>query len=286
MTEIRISIQTKQTEIPPTEPTTRVTLGTEVYMLKEDREVFGGIRSCAACPAVMVLKNDSHVFLTEQWQYYLVAINYNMPPEDVMGNLWYKTAYTNGTGFGDSNDPRANWVSRQRLDAKSPQFDKVRSNVRCVISGVEIYNVVQAMKDVQSVLQGFLWSKKGTLQMARQALISQNMLKVKTFDASKLPPLKEGKSYPQSVSQISPDDYLYLPQFNREMFLVANIVKPNGDVVQFDKGGLYNWTQDNTPYTFLPHISHPAYGDVLYPLNYLTKLGLDAPVPSPYRRMV
>lgn len=283
MSQVRINIKTRQTELPP--PSTTVTPGTVVYMLKEDQEVFGGIRSCAACPAVMTLKDDPHVFIDRQWQYYFVAINYNMPPTEVMVNLGYKTAYTNGTGFGDSSDPRANWITGQRLDAKSPQFDKVRSNVRCVISGVEQYSLVTAIKSAQNVLKSFLWAKKGTLQDVRQAILVQNMLKVRTFDSTKSPPLKAGRSYPQSVSEINPDDYLYLPQYNREMFLVANIVKPNGDVVQFDNGGLYDWTGDNTPYTFLPHISNPNYGDVLYPLAYLTNLGMDASVPRPYRRV-
>lgn len=282
MNSIQIKFSIKHNELP--EPSTTVTPGTISYMVREDGAVFGGIRSCAPCPAVMVLKDDPHVFIDRQWQYYCRAINYNQPLAYVVANFGYFLAYCNGTGFGDPADPRANWLTEQRLTEKPPQFDKVRTNVRNVLTGVERYSLVLALKRVQSSLQGFLRGKKTILRDILNVLISQNYLKVKTFDSTKPPPLKSGRTYPQSVEKINPDDYLYMPQFNREMFLVANIVKPDGKVVQFDNGGLYPWTQDNTPYTFLPHISNPNYGDVLYPLQYLSKLGLDAPVPSPYRR--
>jgi hypothetical protein len=115
-------------------------------------------------------------------------------------------------------------------------------------------------------------------------LTGKNVLKVQTFDSTKPPPLKEGRNYPSNISQINPDDYLYMPQYNREMFLVANIVSADSEVVQFPRGGLYSWTRDNTPYSFMPHVSHPGYGDILYPLDNLVKLPLGSPVPSPYRR--
>lgn len=282
MTNVKISIRSNHNQIPT--PSTTVTPGTVSYMVNEDGKVFGGIRSCAPCPAVMVLKDDPHVFIDRQLQYYCRAINYNQPIQYVIANFGYFLAYCNGTGFGNPSDPRANWLTGQRLDQKSPQFDKVRTNSRNVLTGTEQYSLVIALKSVQNRLQSILGGKKMILRTVLDGFLSKNVLKVATFDSTKPPPLKPGRMYPQSVEEINPDDYLYMPQYNREKFLVANIVRPDGKVVQFDNGGLYDWTGDNTPYTFLPHISNPAFGDVVYPLEYLTKLGLDAPVPSPYRR--
>jgi len=257
----------------------------QLYQVLEDVQIFGSVRSCAPCPAVITLHDDPHNFVSEQWQYYIRAINYNQALRYVVANYDYGLAYCNGTGFGDPSDPRANYYLRQNLDQKPPQFDKVRTNTRNVLTGTEIYNVTQAMRDTKNVLQAFLWSKKGTLGDVRQALISQNVLKVQTFDSTVLPPLKEGRSYPQSLSEINPDDYLYMPQYNREMFLVMNIVNKAGELVPFDNGALYPWTEEpNTPYAFFPHISNPKYGDVLYPLRFLKKLPIGSPVPSPYRR--
>ena len=82
---------------------------------------------------------------------------------------------------------------------------------------------------------------------------------------------------------MNPDDYLYLPEHDREKFLVANIVNNAGEVLQFPRGGLYSWTGDQTPYSFLPHISNHSYGDVLYPLANLLPIAASAPIPSPYR---
>jgi len=255
------------------------------YMVREDRDIFGGIRSCAPCPAVFVLKDDPHVYLDKQWQFYIRAINYNQELKYVIANFGFTLAYCNGTGFGDPADPRANFLTGQRLDQKLPQFDKVRTNSRSVLTGVEQYSLVQAIKDAKSLVQSFLERKSGTLRTVRESLTAKNMLKVTTFDGRKPPPLKPGRSYPDRVEDVNIDDYVYNPQLNREMFLVCNIVRPNGSVVQFDNGGLYSWTGDSTPYTFLPHISNPQFGDVTIPLSWLQKLPIGSPIPSPYRRL-
>lgn len=251
---IKIKVSIANQIIPPPEPTTTFSSGTVAYMHREDKSVFGYIRSCAPCPAVFTLKDDPHVFLDKQWQFYIRAINYNQDLQYVISNLGFQLAYCNGTGFGDPNDPRANWLTGQRLDKTNPQFDKVRTNSRCCLTGTE-------------VLINGRW-----------------FLDVKTFDSTRFPPLKAGRTYPTRVEDVNPDDYLFMPQYNREMFLVCNIVNSSGEVVQFDNGGLYDWTRDSTPYTFLPHISNPNYGKVLYPLENLIKLPTDSPVPSPYRR--
>lgn len=218
-------------------------------MHREDGEVFGGIRSCAPCPAVFWLKDDSHNPITKQWQYYLIAMNPAMDIEDVYLLLDNNLAFTNSMGFRNDGDPRQDWFHNRDLTAKPPQFHKVITCSRNVITGME----------------------------------QNGMLNVKTFDIRNAPPLKPGRFYPRNISEINPDDYLYLPRYSREMFIVANIVNREGEVVQFPRGGLYSWTNDNTPYSFLPLCSNPTYGPVLYPLSKLRKLPQDAPVPSPYR---
>lgn len=244
---LSIKISIKNNTLPA--PSTSFTPGITPYMHREDREVLGGIRSCAPCPAVFVLKDDNHNLITKQWQYYQIAINSSMTLENVALLLDNNLAFTNSTGLGNEGDPRADFFRNENLAHKPPQFDKVRTCSRNCVTGVE----------------------------------QNGMLNVKTFDIRFPPPLKPGKAYPRTIEEINPDDYLYLPRYNREMFLVANIVNGRGEVVQFPRGGLYSWTNDNTPYSFLPLCSNPAYGPVLVSLSRFRKLPVDSPVPSPYR---
>lgn len=244
---LNITVSIKQTTNPL--PSTSFTPGTTPYMHKEDREVFGYLRSCAPCPAVFVLKDDNHNLITKQWQYYMLAINPAMTLEDVFLLLDDGLAFTNSTGLRNGSDPRQDWFHDRDLQYKPPQFDKVRTCSRNCVTGTE----------------------------------QNGMLNVKTFDIRNAPPLKPGKSHPTTIAEINPDDYLYLPRYNREMFIVANIVNREEEVVQFPRGGLYSWTNDNTPYSFLPLCSNPTYGPVLVPLERFRKLPTDSPVPSPYR---
>jgi len=239
--KLRVSLQTTEPVILPTRPV--------LYQVREDKELFGYIRSCAPCPAVVILKDDPHTTLNEQWQYYLRAINYAMTLENVYLLLDHHLAFANNTGFRKESDPKADYFHRLDLDRKPPNLDKVRTCSRSVLTG-------QVVGD---------------------------KLKVTTFDSRQPPPLKTGRSYPSWIENVNPNDYLYMPQTFPWMFLVANIVNKAGYVVQFPRGGLYEWTKDNTPYSFLPHISNPSYGAVLYPLSNLRALSSTEPIPSPYR---
>lgn len=241
-----------------------------LWMQREDTDVFGSVRSCAPCPAVFVLKDDPHALMDEQWQYYLRAINPAMDLEDVYLLLDYRLAFANGTGFRKDGSPKADYFHRRDLTLKPPSLDKVRTCSRNCMTGVESYSLVQAIQT--AIVE---WSLSG--------LTTNNVLKVTTFDSRTPPPLKPGRSYPSRVEDVRPDDYLYSPQTHPWMFVVANIVNKAGEVVQFPRGGLYPWTGDHTPYSFLPLISNHAYGDVLYPLTNLLLIGSDAPIPSPYR---
>ena len=254
-------------------------------MQREDREVFGGIRSCASCPAVFTMKDDPHVVVSQQWQYYIRASNYNMTLDNAYLLLDNGLAFANGTGFRNNSDPRADYFHNKDLKFAPPNLDKVRTCSRSVLTGVEQYNAGIAFRNTVNVLQSFLWAGQAKISDVRAALVSKNVLKVKTFDSTKPPPLKQGRTYPTLIEDVDPTAYLYMPQTNREMFLVANIVNPVGEVVQFPRGGLYEWTSDSSPYSFMPHISNPSFGDVLYPLDYLYKLPIGSPIPSPYKRL-
>ena len=241
-----------------------------LWMQREDRDVFGSVRSCASCPAVFILKDDPHAAMDEQWQYYLRAINHAMDLEDVYLLLDYRLAFANGTGFRKEGSPKADYFHRRDLDQKPPSLDKVRTCSRNIMTGVPQYSLAQA---IQTAIVN--WSLK--------ELTTPQVLNVTTFDSRTPPPLKPGRSYPSRVEDVNPDDYLYLPQTHPWMFAVANIVNKAGEVVQFPRGGLYAWTGDHTPYSFLPLVSNHAYGDVLVPLSNLMPIAANAPVPSVYR---
>jgi hypothetical protein len=214
-------------------------------MVKEDKALFGRIRSCAPCPAVVVLKDDPHAVFTKQWQFYFRAINYNIPLRYISPNYGTTLAFFNGTGFPGRHD----WITGADADQKDPNADKVRTCVRNVITGV----------------------REGS------------MLRVTTFDSRFPPALKIGRSYPNSVDEINIDDYTATPRTHPWMFVVESIVNKAGLVKPFDNGATYDWKGDNHYYTFLPLISNHGYGDVLYPLNNLIELQPGSPIPSPYR---
>ena len=224
----------------------------QLYMHKEDRDVFGSLRSCAPCPAVMVLKDDPHTLLSRQWQYYIRAINYNMTLENVYLLEDDHLAFNNNTGYPTLDNPgdRADWFFNRNLGGKDVQMDKVRTTSRSVLTGVE----------------------------------DGNELIVMMFDSRELPPLKPGRMYPMDIIQVNPDDYAIMPETHPHMFLVANIVNRREEVVQFPRGATYPWFEDGrTPVSFLPHIHNYKYGPIRYPLSKLEKIPLGDPKPSPYR---
>lgn len=223
----------------------------QLYQHKEDRAILGRLRSCAPCPAVWVLLEDSHVFMTRQWQYYTRAINYNMSLEDVYLLFDDHLAFANNTGFATLDNPgRNDYFFNRAWFTKDVQLDKVRTTSRSLLTGVE----------------------------------DGNDLLVWTFDSRTLPPLKPGRSYPSDISKVNKDDYLYLPETHPEKFVVANIVNKREEVVQFPRGATYSWFDGGrTPLSFIPLISNHAYGPVRYPLSRLIKLPLGSPWPSPYR---
>lgn len=243
MTTIQIKVRTQEPSLPP------------LWMHKEDKDIStsswgGGIRPCAPCPAVWVLKDNPNTVITQQWQYFIRAINYNMSVSDCQFLLEDQRAFANGTGFiSRDKSGRADYFNNRDLDKELPRLDKVRTCSRSVLTG----------------------------------RVVGDYLNVTTFDSRQPPPLKPGRSYPTDISNVNPDDYLIMPRTHPWMFLIATIVNKAGECVQFPKGAVYDWTNDGHPRSFMPHISNhdPKLGGVWYPLSNLTRV---SSVPSPYRR--
>ena len=261
----------------------------QYYMHKEDSAIFGSVRGCAPCPAVFVLKDDPHAKMTQQWQYYLRAINYNMTLENVYLLLDDHLAFANNTGFVSlSNPDRKDYFFNRTSYTKFPSLDKVRTCSRSTLTGTEQYSLMQTLAEMAGLAGSILSMRIGFMQAKSKfsslLTTAANVLNVWVFDSRQPPPLKPGKSYPTSIHQVNPDDYLYLPETNPEKFLVANVVRPDGTVYQFPRGATYTWfLGGRTPASFMPHIADLGYGAVTYPLWKLQKLPLGSPAPSPYR---
>ncbi|MEW6084598.1 MAG: N-acetylmuramoyl-L-alanine amidase [Chloroflexota bacterium] len=205
---------------------------------------FGELR---AVPEVYTLE-DRGMPLTKQWQFFIYAINFQMDIKKISAIFGTRRAFTNKKGFPSKphDPPRADWILGENLGSPNPEFDKTRTCARSVMTG----NVVG------------------------------NKLRVKMLDGNLPPPLKEGRTYPESIKDVDPDDYLYLPWTHRYYFFAANTVDVRGETSPFPKGGNYkDLIGDNRMYTWLPHVSKFP---VLYPLSMLEKVPAGEPIPSPY----
>jgi hypothetical protein len=250
--------------------------------------VWGGqLRPCAyagGCPAPFVLREPRlKVNLDRHWQFYMAAINDGMVPEDVARELHYRLMACNMTGLDDPQRPRRDYLRGKNLTAsEDPRFDKDRTCSRSVMTGTEGYSLLIALQAIVTAA-----TVQRSLLATRSALVTvatNNVLIVTVLDGNQPPPLKPGKSYPQTVSQIDPDDYLYHPRTHRWLFFAANtVVSASGNtskVWPFPRGATYPWTGDGWKYTWFPHVSRET---IRYPLSRLRKLGPTEPIPSPYR---
>jgi hypothetical protein len=214
-----------------------------LWQHKDDIGVHGAPRDCAPCPAVFPM-HDSRVEVTKQWQFFIGAINYNMPLKHVAALFGPAKAFTNR----NRNDRRADHLLGENLNRPNPDFDKVRTCSLSVMTGT----------------------------------VSGENLIVTMLDGSQPPPLKEGKSYPERVKEINPEDYLYTPRTHRHFFFAANIINRRGKTVPFPNGALYDWMNDGRPYVWMPHVARSQF-KVLYPLSNLMQLPAESEIPSPYK---
>ena len=210
----------------------------------------GDLRDCVdrlgGCPQVFILKDESFR-LTQQWQYYVRAINYKMDPKRVAMIFDWLRAFSNGNaGFNKPGNPLKNYFTNEDLDAPEfPKLDKIRTCARSVMTGLE----------------------------------SADDLLVTTLDGNDMPALKPGRVYPTSIDRVSIDDYVYTPRTHPWLFFVANNIQRDGDTVPFsDDGGIYPWSAPR-PVTYLPHVCRSS---VWYPKSNLIKLRAGDGLPSPY----
>lgn len=247
MTQFRISLTTNkpEVEIP------------QLWMQKEDRDTDlwnGGVRSCAVggCPAVFVINEPRlKVNMDRDWQYYMIAMNYNMTRENIYLLLDDHLAFSNQTGFKNLDNPtKKDYFFNRTEFPEFPRLDKDRTCSRNIMTGVVVGDT----------------------------------LRVDTFNGNNPPPMKPGKSLPETIEDINIEDYLYNPREHRWKFVIANRVttKPGNrtSVAPFPRGAQYDWTGDNLNYSFLPLVSREV---VYYPLRYLYEIPRGSPIPSPYR---
>ena len=130
-----------------------------------------------------------NVEFTQQWQYYLWAINYKMTPAEASTLMNDNKAFMNGTGINGTN-PRANFLKDENITAALPYMNK------CYVCSNQ-----------QVVMNGGI---------------------VATLDGTKPPLLKSGYSYPSSVSKINPAAYYYMPMTHPHLFTEAVIVYCDG----------------------------------------------------------
>jgi len=203
---------------------------------------FQGIRT--GVPAIVNLLAQS-MYVTRDWQFYIRAINRGMTRQHVSAIFEYQKAFCNGTGFGDSNDPRRDYILNENLNAKEePQFDKVRTCVRSTHTGAA----------------------------------NDTVLRLLTMDGNQPPPMKLSKRHPQTLDEIRLEDYLYTPKTHRWLFFAANNIGSGGQVTAFAGGAVYEWFGDRQV-TWLPLVSRYP---VSIALQYVRKLGADEAIPSPY----
>lgn len=219
-----------------------------LWQHKDDPELGAAAPERVRIPTPQVYTlHEKAMAVTEQWQYFIRAINHNMNLKKVSAIFGSRRAFCNLKGFNDpQHPPRADYLLRENLDGKDPEFDKIRTCGLSVMTGQE---------------------REGELFVAM-------------LDGSKPPPLKEGRSYPERVQDINVDDYLFIPQTHRHFFFAANIINRRGETVPFPNGAFYDWTGDGRPYTWLPHVSR---FEVRYPLANLMQLPAGAAIPSPYK---
>jgi hypothetical protein len=223
--------------------------GLPLWQHMDDHEL-GKDRPHPGDPAVFLFEESeaARVDLTKEWQFFIRAINYKMPPDKVSAIFGNLKAFCNHTGLGDAAHPRADFIQGENLNSPLPQLDKVRTCALSVMTGV----------------------------------VEGEHLVVEMMNGSQPPPLKPGRVQPQRIEEIDPDAYLFTPWSNRYLFFAANrSVRGGRETKPFAHGAIYDYTLDGRPYTWLPHVK-PAGLKVRYPLSRLHRLPPNSEIPSPY----
>lgn len=168
-------------------------------------------------PMVFVF-NEASMELTREWQLYIVAINPGMKINHIAALMDYKKAFCNQLGTGSST-PRRDYILGENLDAPLPKLDKVRT---CGNAKLMIAN-------------GF----------------------VVLMDGTRSPALKTGAVHPKTADEARTalSRYVFTPQTHPHLFLNCVTTRPDFEVGAWPGAVVYEWTGDNFPRCFMPHVS-------------------------------
>lgn len=105
----------------------------QLYRVLHDRELPGGVRPIVlekgkALPEVFPLFPNQFTKLTRAWQWLWRDLNPQMSAEQWRKLLYTNRAFTNGQGYGEPDDPRADYINN--LDTSSPL-----PKIECLVCG-------------------------------------------------------------------------------------------------------------------------------------------------------
>jgi hypothetical protein len=186
---VQISIAFGSTPAPVQQATHRVARDIEL----------GVIRDVAPNPEVRFF-GEYRTKITEQWQYYVRAVNYAMEVRHVSAIFLNDRMVTNGTAWGDTYS-RANYFLREALDQELPE-----------------------------------WGKQYTSGGAKVRMIGNV---VQSFNGLLPPPLKPGRTYPVRVEDANIDDYLHTPYSTSWLFFDCHNVGEDGSYDPWPNAGVY-----------------------------------------------
>lgn len=228
--------------IPPPPPVQAPIHYMQFYQMGDDFQILGKPRDCSyysSCPGVMVLLDEPDTFFTFDWQMYLVAINKGMRLNNIAEMMGNNTEFMNGTGVGNN---RRNYITGEDLDA--PLDPRLKKLLTCAL------NTHMGWDDGTNMYLSYL-------------------------DGNNPPPMKSGRPRPRNVNEVIPEDYLYLPQTHKWLFIDCNTVKWDNANQRLDYGTAPNglirdWLGDNTPHIFFPLVSTKS--QIVTPLSKWNKI--------------
>lgn len=183
-------------------------------------------------PAVIPLRDSPDTIFNEQWQLSMYAHNFGMAKNNVADLMGNQKAFMNGTGVGDPNNPRANFITEEDMNADLPRLKKL---ITCALN-------THAVRDYDDT-----------------------HYQVWTMDGTKDPLMIAGATKPTSVDDIDSgrvksSDYVYSPFKSLFAFVVPNNfnTKPGNltTISPFPNGLQYPWTPEpDEIYQFFPLVS-------------------------------
>jgi hypothetical protein len=165
----------------------------------------------------------------------------------------------NGTGFNKSGDPRRDYVNMRDLDKPLPKFDKARVFGGWLVTGREIYSVVQTLRDAAALMVTMVRRPKsliGKVGMSVSSLVANNRLELESLSVYDGAP---------TLAWLLQRPWLY------------------GDAVNVTANGISRFPQGaNGSRVFTPFVTSQK---VSYPLSQLRKLpaGYDITTHNPYQ---